>query len=65
MSSIKLLSIAVYGVWKNSLSWMIPFLILYAGLIIECLAILVFILVGDTSLKSHVSQSYLMQKKKS
>ena len=42
---------------------MIPFLILYAGLIIECLAILVFILVGDTSLKSHVSQSYSMQKK--
>ena len=64
MSSIKLLSIAVYGVWKNSLSWMIPFLILYAGLIIECLAILVFILVGDTSLKSHnIRQSYLMRKK--
>ena len=42
---------------------MIPFLILYAGLIIECLAILVFILVGDTSLKSHVSQSYSLQKK--
>jgi len=42
----------VYGVWKNSLSWMIiPFLILYAGLIIECLAILVFILVGVSSIE--------------
>jgi len=40
----------VYGVWQRRLSWMIPFLILYAGLIIECVAIILFIAAGVSSL---------------
>jgi len=41
----------VYGVWQKRLSWIIPFLILYAGLIIECLAIIVFIVAGVSSIE--------------
>ena len=38
--------LTVYGVWQRRLSWIIPFLILYAGLIIECVAIVLFIAAG-------------------
>ena len=38
---------SVYGVWQKRLSWIIPFFILYAGLIIECVAIIIFIVAGD------------------
>ena len=57
IQALKIL-ITVYGVWQKRLSWIIPFLILYAGLIIECLAIVVFIVAGASISSPFYLTSY-------
>ena len=38
--------LAAYGVWRKRLAWIIPFLTLYAGFIIECALLIVLIVIG-------------------